>query len=170
MCFSKSVLTQLLLYLRLWWAFRIFTGLYLVWKIANINSMNPSAFSTGGFDRFFSQYPDFCLKTKSLPSSTPLSVLDSSCRSTSCGTPQHDQVTGDYLFRWVWGQLEARHCVMSKGPLTSCQAQFSGLIKALCPQPRGCDVTDTLTAVLHNRSFPVATTMKKQWHNRVQNQ
>ncbi|KAL2100013.1 hypothetical protein ACEWY4_004407 [Coilia grayii] len=43
----------------------------------------------GGFDRFFSQYPEFCLKTKSLPSSTPLSVLDSSC--TSCGTPQHDQ-------------------------------------------------------------------------------
>ncbi|XP_062410480.1 dual specificity protein phosphatase 4 [Sardina pilchardus] len=44
----------------------------------------------GGFDRFFSQYPDFCLKTKSLPSSTtPLSVIDSSF--TSCGTPQHDQ-------------------------------------------------------------------------------
>lgn len=47
-------------------------------------------FLKGGFDRFFSQYPDFCLKTKSLPSSTtPLSILDSSCNS--CGTPQHDQ-------------------------------------------------------------------------------
>lgn len=52
-------------------------------------------FPTGGFDRFFSQYPDFCLKTKSLPASNPLSVLDSSY--TSCGTPQHDQVTGNFV-------------------------------------------------------------------------
>ncbi|XP_012693217.2 dual specificity protein phosphatase 4 [Clupea harengus] len=62
-----------------------------------LNALYRDAFGTevyllkGGFDRFFSQYPDFCLKTKSLPSSTSLSVLDSSCRSTSCGTLQHDQ-------------------------------------------------------------------------------
>ncbi|XP_029025509.1 dual specificity protein phosphatase 4 [Betta splendens] len=43
----------------------------------------------GGYDRFFSEYPEFCLKTKSLPSLTSQSSIESSC--SSCGTPHHDQ-------------------------------------------------------------------------------
>ncbi|XP_062268608.1 dual specificity protein phosphatase 4 [Platichthys flesus] len=43
----------------------------------------------GGYDRFFSEYPEFCLKTKSLPSLSSQSSVDSSC--SSCGTPHHDQ-------------------------------------------------------------------------------
>lgn len=45
----------------------------------------------GGYDRFSTQYPDYCLKTKTLAVSSPPSSVESSC--TSCGTPQHDQVT-----------------------------------------------------------------------------
>ncbi|KAG7476668.1 hypothetical protein MATL_G00085400 [Megalops atlanticus] len=43
----------------------------------------------GGYDRFFSEYPEFCLKTKTLSTSLSQSSLDSSC--SSCGTPHHDQ-------------------------------------------------------------------------------
>ncbi|KAM9333640.1 dual specificity protein phosphatase 4 isoform 1-T1 [Pholidichthys leucotaenia] len=43
----------------------------------------------GGYDRFFTEYPEFCLKTKSLPSLTSQSSIDSSC--SSCGTPHYDQ-------------------------------------------------------------------------------
>ncbi|KAK7895583.1 hypothetical protein WMY93_020908 [Mugilogobius chulae] len=44
----------------------------------------------GGYDRFFAEYPEFCLTTKSFQSSlTSQSSLDSAC--SSCGTPQHDQ-------------------------------------------------------------------------------
>ncbi|XP_076836275.1 dual specificity protein phosphatase 4 [Brachyhypopomus gauderio] len=43
----------------------------------------------GGFDKFFSQYPDYCLKTKTLPTSSAQPSVESSC--TSCGTPHHDQ-------------------------------------------------------------------------------
>ncbi|KAJ8397111.1 hypothetical protein AAFF_G00009650 [Aldrovandia affinis] len=46
----------------------------------------------GGYDRFFSEYPEFCLKTKmlSIPSSeSSFDVSESSC--LSCGTPYHDQ-------------------------------------------------------------------------------
>ncbi|KAJ8339125.1 hypothetical protein SKAU_G00359110 [Synaphobranchus kaupii] len=43
----------------------------------------------GGYDRFFTQYPEFCLKTKTLSTSLSQSSLDSSC--SSCGTPHHDQ-------------------------------------------------------------------------------
>ncbi|XP_057675519.1 dual specificity protein phosphatase 4 [Corythoichthys intestinalis] len=46
-------------------------------------------FLKGGYDRFFSEYPEFCLKTKSLPPLTSQSSVDSSC--SSCGTPHHDQ-------------------------------------------------------------------------------
>lgn len=62
----------------------------------------------GGYDRFFSEYPEFCMKTKSLPSLSSQSSVDSSC--SSCGTPHHDQVrrhAGDgqapnlaHLFSW----------------------------------------------------------------------
>lgn len=45
----------------------------------------------GGYDRFSTQYPDYCLKTKTLPVSTPPSSVGASC--ASCATPQHDQVT-----------------------------------------------------------------------------
>uniref|UniRef100_A0A3P9GX58 Dual specificity protein phosphatase n=1 Tax=Oryzias latipes TaxID=8090 RepID=A0A3P9GX58_ORYLA len=43
----------------------------------------------GGYDRFFSEYPEFCMRTKSLPSLTSQSSIDSSC--SSCGTPHNDQ-------------------------------------------------------------------------------
>ncbi|KAJ8393965.1 hypothetical protein AAFF_G00054980 [Aldrovandia affinis] len=43
----------------------------------------------GGYDRFFCEYPEFCLKTKTLSASLSQSGLDSSC--SSCGTPHHDQ-------------------------------------------------------------------------------
>ncbi|KAM4634462.1 dual specificity protein phosphatase 4 [Polymixia lowei] len=43
----------------------------------------------GGYDRFFAEYPEYCLKAKSLPSLTSQSSVDSSC--SSCGTPHHDQ-------------------------------------------------------------------------------
>ncbi|KAK9532752.1 hypothetical protein VZT92_010122 [Zoarces viviparus] len=43
----------------------------------------------GGYDRFFSEYPEFCIKTKSLPSLASQSSIDSAC--SSCGTPHHDQ-------------------------------------------------------------------------------
>lgn len=43
----------------------------------------------GGYDRFSTQYPDYCLKTKTLPVCSPPSSVEASC--TFCGTPQHDQ-------------------------------------------------------------------------------
>lgn len=46
----------------------------------------------GGYERFHSEYPEFCMKTKSptTPSSpTTVEHLEHSC--SSCGTPQHDQ-------------------------------------------------------------------------------
>lgn len=43
----------------------------------------------GGYDRFFMEYPEYCITTKSLPSLTSQSSVDSAC--SSCGTPQHDQ-------------------------------------------------------------------------------
>ncbi|XP_023869439.1 dual specificity protein phosphatase 4-like [Salvelinus sp. IW2-2015] len=45
----------------------------------------------GGYDTFFTEYPEFCLKTKTLSSFSTQSSLDS---CSSCGTPQtshHDQ-------------------------------------------------------------------------------
>ncbi|KAM3873858.1 dual specificity protein phosphatase 4 [Diretmus argenteus] len=42
----------------------------------------------GGYDRFFTEYPEFCLKTKSLPFNSQSSV-DSGY--SSCCTPHHDQ-------------------------------------------------------------------------------
>lgn len=44
----------------------------------------------GGYDRFFTEYPEFCLKAKSLPSLISQSSIDSAC--SSCGTPHNDQV------------------------------------------------------------------------------
>ncbi|XP_061887087.1 dual specificity protein phosphatase 4 [Entelurus aequoreus] len=46
-------------------------------------------FLKGGYDKFFAEYPEFCLKTKSLPPLTCQSSVESSC--SSCGTPHHDQ-------------------------------------------------------------------------------
>ncbi|XP_070598235.1 dual specificity protein phosphatase 4 [Erythrolamprus reginae] len=46
----------------------------------------------GGYERFQSEYPEFCTKTKSLTAAStlaPVEHLDHSC--SSCGTPQHDQ-------------------------------------------------------------------------------
>ncbi|XP_028319329.1 dual specificity protein phosphatase 4 [Gouania willdenowi] len=43
----------------------------------------------GGYDKFFSEYPEYCLKTKSLPPLSSQSSVDSSC--SSCGTPHNDQ-------------------------------------------------------------------------------
>uniref|UniRef100_A0A8C6SRQ9 Dual specificity protein phosphatase n=1 Tax=Neogobius melanostomus TaxID=47308 RepID=A0A8C6SRQ9_9GOBI len=43
----------------------------------------------GGYDRFFTEYPEYCLTTKSISSLTSQSSVDSAC--SSCGTPQHDQ-------------------------------------------------------------------------------
>ncbi|MEQ2303101.1 Dual specificity protein phosphatase 4 [Ameca splendens] len=42
----------------------------------------------GGYDKFFSEYPEFCLKNKSLPALTSQSSIDS---CSSCGTPHNDQ-------------------------------------------------------------------------------
>ncbi|KAF3848864.1 hypothetical protein F7725_015361 [Dissostichus mawsoni] len=48
----------------------------------------------GGYDRFFSEYPEFCIKTKSLPPLTSQSSVDSSCsswgRRTRPGRPGGD--------------------------------------------------------------------------------
>ncbi|NWH30801.1 DUS4 phosphatase, partial [Chloropsis hardwickii] len=46
----------------------------------------------GGYERFSSEYPEFCAKTKSLSNVSPLTSaepLDLGC--SSCGTPFHDQ-------------------------------------------------------------------------------
>ncbi|XP_075885087.1 dual specificity protein phosphatase 4 [Nelusetta ayraudi] len=43
----------------------------------------------GGYDRFSTEYPEFCLKTKSLPALSSQSSIDSAC--SSCGTPVYDQ-------------------------------------------------------------------------------
>uniref|UniRef100_A0A8C8AMR8 Dual specificity phosphatase 4 n=1 Tax=Otus sunia TaxID=257818 RepID=A0A8C8AMR8_9STRI len=47
---------------------------------------------TGGYERFSSEYPEFCAKTKSLSNVSPptsAEPLDLGC--SSCGTPLHDQ-------------------------------------------------------------------------------
>ncbi|CAL8279841.1 unnamed protein product [Merluccius merluccius] len=43
----------------------------------------------GGYDQFFSEFPEFCLKTKSLPVLSSQSSVESAC--SSCGTPHRDQ-------------------------------------------------------------------------------
>ncbi|XP_003965676.1 dual specificity protein phosphatase 4 [Takifugu rubripes] len=43
----------------------------------------------GGYDRFFTEYPEYCLKSKSLPVLSSQSSVESAC--SSCGTPHHDQ-------------------------------------------------------------------------------
>lgn len=61
---------------------------------------------TGGYERFSSEYPEFCSKTKALaaiPPAVPASTaesLDVGC--SSCGTPLHDQV--DWGPGAMWGQ------------------------------------------------------------------
>ncbi|MBN3319284.1 DUS4 phosphatase, partial [Atractosteus spatula] len=46
----------------------------------------------GGYDKFLSEYPEFCLKTKTLSSNSSQSSLDATeTNCTSCGTPHHDQ-------------------------------------------------------------------------------
>ncbi|KAG2465811.1 dual specificity protein phosphatase 4 [Polypterus senegalus] len=46
----------------------------------------------GGYDKFASEYPEYCLKTKSLSGAALLSSTDATETScTSCGTPHHDQ-------------------------------------------------------------------------------
>ncbi|NXJ05366.1 DUS4 phosphatase, partial [Odontophorus gujanensis] len=47
---------------------------------------------TGGYERFASEYPEFCTKTKTLSSISPPSSAESLDLSfSSCGTPLHDQ-------------------------------------------------------------------------------
>ncbi|XP_030421445.1 dual specificity protein phosphatase 4 [Gopherus evgoodei] len=46
----------------------------------------------GGYERFYSEYPEFCAKTKSLSSiSPPTSMEPVELGCSSCGTPLHDQ-------------------------------------------------------------------------------
>ncbi|NWH73697.1 DUS4 phosphatase, partial [Piaya cayana] len=50
------------------------------------------SFLAGGYERFSSEYPEFCAKTKSLSNMSPptsAEPLDLGC--SSCGTPFHDQ-------------------------------------------------------------------------------
>ncbi|NXV14155.1 DUS4 phosphatase, partial [Cepphus grylle] len=52
----------------------------------------PASLLAGGYERFSSEYPEFCAKTKSLSSVSPptsAEPLDLGC--SSCGTPLHDQ-------------------------------------------------------------------------------
>ncbi|KAF7696966.1 dual specificity protein phosphatase 4 [Silurus meridionalis] len=59
------------------------------------NALGRDTFNTevyllkGGYDRFFSQYPEYCLKSKTLAMAASQSSTEASC--TSCTTPQHDQ-------------------------------------------------------------------------------
>ncbi|XP_031409119.1 dual specificity protein phosphatase 4 [Meleagris gallopavo] len=47
---------------------------------------------TGGYERFASEYPEFCAKTKTLSSVSPPSSTESlDLGFSSCGTPFHDQ-------------------------------------------------------------------------------
>lgn len=61
----------------------------------------------GGYERFSSEYPEFCSKTKALaaiPPAVPPSTaesLDLSC--SSCGTPLHDQVRAEIRLLLVRG-------------------------------------------------------------------
>ncbi|KFP00823.1 Dual specificity protein phosphatase 4, partial [Calypte anna] len=51
-----------------------------------------ASLSAGGYERFSSEYPEFCAKTKSLSNVSPptsAEPLDLGC--SSCGTPLHDQ-------------------------------------------------------------------------------
>nr|XP_033771870.1 dual specificity protein phosphatase 4 [Geotrypetes seraphini] len=47
----------------------------------------------GGYERFYSEYPEFCAKTKSLSTSisSPVVVEPVEIGCSSCGTPLHDQ-------------------------------------------------------------------------------
>ncbi|XP_062867339.1 dual specificity protein phosphatase 4 [Trichomycterus rosablanca] len=60
-----------------------------------LNALGRDTFPTeiyllkGGYDRFYSQYPDYCLKSKTLSVTAAQISSEPSC--TSCGTPQHDQ-------------------------------------------------------------------------------
>ncbi|XP_072518788.1 dual specificity protein phosphatase 4 [Salminus brasiliensis] len=64
-----------------------------------LNALGRDTFRTevfllkGGYDRFCSQYPDYCLKSRTLPMPSAVSSTQTSAESscTSCGTPQHDQ-------------------------------------------------------------------------------
>uniref|UniRef100_A0A8C3JEX9 Dual specificity phosphatase 4 n=1 Tax=Calidris pygmaea TaxID=425635 RepID=A0A8C3JEX9_9CHAR len=52
----------------------------------------PASLLAGGYERFSSEYPEFCAKTKSLSNVSPptsAEPLDLGC--SSCGTPLHDQ-------------------------------------------------------------------------------
>lgn len=52
-----------------------------------------ASFLAGGYERFSSEFPEFCAKTKSLSNVSPptsAEPLDFGCGS--CGTPLHDQV------------------------------------------------------------------------------
>lgn len=64
---------------------------------------------TGGYERFSSEYPEFCSKTKTLaaiPPAVPPSTaesLDLGC--SSCGTPLHDQVCGGFFSEFCFQRL-----------------------------------------------------------------
>ncbi|XP_070264429.1 dual specificity protein phosphatase 4 isoform X1 [Myotis yumanensis] len=63
----------------------------------------------GGYERFSSEYPEFCSKTKALaaiPPAVPPSTaesLDLGC--SSCGTPLHDQVCGGFFSEFCFQRL-----------------------------------------------------------------
>ncbi|NXG46868.1 DUS4 phosphatase, partial [Psilopogon haemacephalus] len=61
--------------------------------VALVSGITPRASGlAGGYERFSSEYPEFCAKTKSLNNMSPptsTETLDLGC--SSCGTPLHDQ-------------------------------------------------------------------------------
>lgn len=82
----------------------------------------------GGYERFSSEYPEFCAKTKSLSNVSPptsAETLDLGC--SSCGTPFHDQVC---LEAWCSALLMAP----SRNPTWSCGSLSLSLIPAE-PEP-----------------------------------
>lgn len=90
-------------------------------SVFHINGMLDLLFFTGGYERFFSQYPDYCVKSNSLAMPAAQSSTETSC--SSCTTPQHDQVTFRSIssaFKltslpggWVglWGNSNVQECI-----------------------------------------------------------
>ena len=81
----------------------------LVWfPASSVTPLTQASFSfTGGYERFSSEYPEFCSKTKALaaiPPAVPPSTAESPDLSCgSCGTPLHDQVGAEIRLLLVRG-------------------------------------------------------------------
>uniref|UniRef100_A0A8B9QV44 Dual specificity phosphatase 4 n=1 Tax=Anas platyrhynchos TaxID=8839 RepID=A0A8B9QV44_ANAPL len=107
----------------------------------------------GGYERFASEYPEFCAKTKTLSSISPLSSAEPlDLGFSSCGTPLHDQV-GPETPRAVG--LPAP-CVPSLVAIGSCFSLPALPQPALCPAPRSPAVFLS-TRVAPWKSFPSST-------------